>query len=68
MLDFIFGVVFEFIFETIMIYPGAFIRWIFLGGKKSYKELIITEDSEINVSISMFTIGFIILGCFLIFK
>ncbi len=68
MLGFVFEVIFEVIFSFILMYPGALIRWICLGGKKSYKELIVDEDSEINTTVSMFFISITILTSYLIFK
>ena len=67
MLGFVFEVIFEVIFSFILMYPGALIRWICLGGKKSYKDLIAKEDAEINTTVSMFFISITILTCYLIF-
>ena len=68
MFEFVFEVLFEVIFSFILMYPGALIRWICLGGKKSYKELIVDEDAGINITVSMFFISISILTCYLIIK
>ncbi len=67
MIEFVFDVIFRFILEIILMYPGALLRWVCLGGKKSYKDLIAKEDAEINTTVSMFFISITILTCYLIF-
>ncbi len=52
-LEFVLIVITEFIFETLLVYPGAFIRWITFGGKKSYKDLLTSDDIGTNISVSL---------------
>lgn len=50
----------EIILETIIVlifqYPGAFLRWIFLSKKSTFKSLL-KEDPYINATISLLVIG-----------
>ena len=54
----------EVIFETIIIlifrYPGAFIRWVFLYKKRSFKSLL-KEDPYINATLSLLIIVIIVI-------
>lgn len=54
----------EVIFETIIVwlfqYPGAFLRWIFLKNKKTFKSLL-EEDPYINATFSILMIAGIVL-------
>lgn len=52
-LEFILIVISEFIFETLLVYPGALIRWITLGGKKRYNDLLTSDEVAINISVSL---------------
>lgn len=53
----------EIIFETIIIlifrYPGALLRWLFLGGKRSFKS-ILEDDAYINAIFSLIFIAIIV--------
>lgn len=53
----------EIVLETIIIlifrYPGAFIRWLFLRKKRSFKS-ILDEDPYINATFSISMIVFIV--------
>lgn len=51
--------VFEVITESLFQYPGAFIRWIFLHKKRTFKSLINT-DSSINTGITFLLIIIIV--------
>jgi phage anti-repressor protein len=50
----------QFIREILMEVPGASIRWIFLRGEKTFKE-ILSEKSIYNYLLSFLFIGLIIL-------
>lgn len=52
-------VIFETVFVLIFRYPGAFIRWLFLFKKRSFKS-ILKDDSYLNAAISFIVIGAII--------
>ncbi len=60
----------EIILETILIlifrYPGAFIRWLFLRKKRTFKS-VLNEDPYINATLSISVIVFAIIAirCFL---
>ena len=60
MFEIIFEIFSEVIILLILSFPGAFIRWVFYKGKKSYKELIVEDYSYINSTISIVFIGLII--------
>lgn len=50
----------EIILETIIVlifqYPGAFLRWIFLSKKRTFKSLL-KDDPYINATFSLLVIG-----------
>ena len=52
-------VLIQFFREIFIVFPGAFIRWIFLNRKKTFKE-IISEDNIYNYILSFVIIGLII--------
>jgi len=41
-------ILFDFLLRFCLIYPGAFLRWIFKRFNGSYLELTKSEDSELN--------------------
>lgn len=65
-LEFILIVISEFIFETLLVYPGAFIRWLTFGGKKRYKDLLTSDEVAINISVSLLFICLIGLAIYFI--
>jgi hypothetical protein len=54
----------EIILETIIVlvfrYPGAFIRWVFLHKKRSFKSLL-DEDPYINATLSILIMIFTVI-------
>lgn len=57
--------VFEFIFQIILIFPGAFFRWIIGGFRKKYSYYLdASPDLNVLVSIIIFVLIYIIIGLF----
>jgi hypothetical protein len=50
----------EFLFQMFLIFPGAFIRWMFRGFKGSYSEQI-AKNSDSNILISVAFVGIVVL-------
>ncbi len=49
----------QFIREILMVFPGAFIRWVFLRPKKSFGEFS-NDESVYNYLLSFLIIGLLI--------
>lgn len=49
-------IIFQIIFEFVIVVPGAFVRWLWFKGKRPFKELLIDRNA------SNYIISFIILG------
>jgi hypothetical protein len=50
---FIIEIVFEFIFQIVLVFPGAFVRWAFGGFKRKYRDVIIGDEIEANSFVGM---------------
>ena len=58
-----------FLFEVILIFPGACIRWLLGGCKKKYHEYLEPDMSEVNALIAILTFAllyFIIYSVFVV--
>lgn len=44
--------IFEALIYFVLVFPGAFIRWLFLGKKKSFKE-VLADEVYWNVTIGI---------------
>lgn len=59
-----FNTILEFLFETIIqtlfVFPGAFIRWMFKGFRGSYKSILQNSDWGINALIGIVVVCAII--------
>jgi hypothetical protein len=53
--------IFEVVFLVLLRYPGALIRWLFYGGKRSFKELLNDENPNTNTIVSILFILIVIL-------
>ena len=53
-------IIFEAIFNFLMIFPGAFIRWVFSGFKRKYIYYV-DNGTYVNVFISGFMITILVL-------
>ena len=60
MFEIMFEIFSEVIILLILSFPGAFIRWVFYKGKKSYKELLVEDYSNVNSTVSLVFIGLIL--------
>ena len=40
--------IFELVFRILFSYPGAFLRWMFLGFRGSFKKVDTPDDVELN--------------------
>jgi hypothetical protein len=56
---FIAEAIFEVIVNILLTFPGAALRWLFLGRKKSFKELL-ADGYEINAVVAVFFIAAIV--------
>jgi hypothetical protein len=45
---FILEIIFEVIFQIVLVFPGAFVRWVFGGFKRTYRDVLIQDGFEIN--------------------
>ena len=52
------GLIFEVVSDLVLNFPGAFIRWIFLHRKRTYKSLL--SDTEINAMVAIIVIAAVI--------
>lgn len=50
---FIIEFIFEVIFQIVLVFPGAFVRWAFGGFKRKYRDVIIKDGFEINSFVGM---------------
>lgn len=57
-MDFIVTFIVEVLFTFILGYPGAFVRWLFLGRKKKIKE-VLEENMFINAAIGAISLTFL---------
>jgi hypothetical protein len=57
-------VVFEIIIKFLLVFPGAFIRWMFRGFSGTFKQTLEDTDWITNSIIG----GAIIVGCFILFN
>lgn len=47
-------------------YPGAFLRWIYYGGSKEYKELLNDNNPNTNTIVSLFFIALLVVIIFFV--
>jgi hypothetical protein len=45
---FILEIIFEVIFQIVLVFPGAFVRWGFGGFKRTYRDVLIKDGFETN--------------------
>jgi hypothetical protein len=62
-----FDIIAEVLIRFILMYPGAFIRWMFGGFKKEYKYYLDISETELNSSIGI-VFGVVILVIVLLCK
>ena len=53
-MEFVGGFILEFLFNVVLCFSGALLRWLFLWKKRSYASLL--EDNELNFFISILLI------------
>lgn len=56
----------QLIIEITMVFPGAFVRWVYFKGKKPFKEILDDNNAHFNVLISFIIIGILILSIVLL--
>jgi hypothetical protein len=53
------GTIFEILFQFVLIFPGAFFRWIIAGRRRKYSDYL-DSSPEINILVSILVFAFLI--------